>query len=76
MTKFMEQFHQENRHQLDLSLMGSLFALMAGASGGLMFGLMTGRSWERDFVLMAAGGLLMACMTFVMLYLHLLGQQK
>jgi hypothetical protein len=75
MRKFMEQF-RESKQKLDLALLGSLFGMPVGASAALMFGLMTGRSWERDLVLSAAGALMMGGTLFAVLYLHMLGQHK
>ncbi|MBZ5611725.1 MAG: hypothetical protein LAP38_25975 [Acidobacteriia bacterium] len=75
MTHLMERTHRDNKRTLDLSLLGSLFAMPAGASSGLMFGLMTGRSWEKSLVLTVAGAVLMGGVIFVMLYLHMLGRE-
>lgn len=72
----MKQIHLESDHALNQSLFGSLFGMVVGASAVLMLALMTGRSFDRSLMLIAAGALLVGGVIFVILYLHLLGQDK
>ena len=75
MTRFMELIHHENKQLLDLALIGALFGVIAGSSGGLVFGLMTGRSWQTDLVLTVAAALVAGTAVFVLVYLQLIARR-